>query len=160
MKSCIIYEGVFDPPHIGHFWTLQDVKERFSADAIVVPATNKAARTLSNKPNVSPHHSRIDWCRTAFSEIAAVYTTRKIYTVDVIRSVLKTCSHLSYKEWIYLIGPDRSISEYKNHKKILDMVHVHKAKSRFNIRSSEIRTRMIVGKTVTGLLGPGLTEEL
>lgn len=154
---CIIYEGVFDPPHIGHFWTLQQAREIHDADAIVVPATNKAAKTLSHKPKASPQSTRRYWCISAFSEIATVYNTRLIYTVDIVRKLISTFK--SYKEWIYLIGPDKDIYEYRCSEEITSMVNLHRADARFDIRSSEIRDRIKNRKCVTGLLGPNVDEE-
>lgn len=153
MKSCIIYEGVFDPPHINHFWILQHSKEILCADAIIMVSNNKAAYELSNKPNASKLEKRLTWCRLAFKDVASVMTSDKTFTVDIISNLLK---HNTYDKWYYLIGPDKNIEEYKDYDKINSMVEVLKINT-IDIRSTSIRQRIRNNQRIDGMLAPNLT---
>lgn len=158
MSRCIIYEGVFDPPHVGHFWTLQKAKERLHADAVVVPASDNAAVNLSNKPNASPHALRYAWACQAFSNIAIVYNTDLVYTVDIVVDVVLKLRH--YTKWYYLTGPQKDLSKYKNSFKIQALADLYTTPQIMNVRSTDVRYRIRNHDVIDGLLAPNLDKHL
>lgn len=154
MSRCIIYEGCFDPPHVAHFWLLQNAKEDLEADAFVVVSKNEAAAKLSNKPNGSDLTVRLEWCRKAFKDIAVVLPAEHLYTVDIIASFVEN-PHWSYDRWYYLMGPDKDLMKYKDGYKIREMATPRWYRT-YDIRSTQIRNRIREGKLIDGLLAPNL----
>ena len=159
--KCIIYEGVFDPPNINHYWLLTQTIEKLNADAIVVVANDISTIKLCNKPNASSENKRLIWSKKAFKDITTnVIISPKdcIYTVDLIQNIKNNINFSNYKEWFYLQGPDRNINTYKDSKKIKKMVKII-SDNVVDFRSSLIRNRLKENKHINGLLAPNLTIE-
>lgn len=162
--NCIIYEGMFDPPHINHYLLLSSAMEKYDADAIVVVANDKAANQLSRKPNATPWETRLWWAEDAFGGLAryspvdVITTEAAIFTIDILVDLIALSpGYKKYTHWYYLMGPDRDLREYKDHFKIEALVEpIQMRIGDPSIRSALIRENIRTQKPITGMLAPGL----
>ena len=165
--NCIIYEGVFDPPHINHYLLLSSAMKKYDADAIVVVANDKAARQLSHKPTATSWETRLWWATDAFASLAryspvdiVTPSSERIFTIDILVDIIALSpEYKKYANWYYLMGPDRNIKEYKDHFKIEALTKpIQMRIGDGSIRSTVIRNNIKNNKPITGMLAPGLDE--
>mgnify|MGYP006095980463 FL=1 len=173
MRVCL-FGGTFDPPHIGHLLIAQTVFEEERFDKILfIPAYNPP-----HKGNITPIKNRLEMLEIAIQgnpnfEISDLEIKRKgvSYTIDTILALKKTLDENKDKLF-YLIGSDSLIelSSWKSPDVLLKACQVivairpgfrpsdipswilHQIRfaniPRFEISSSNIRTRWIQNKTI------------
>jgi nicotinate-nucleotide adenylyltransferase len=110
--TIVVYEGVFDPPHISHMWLAQLVAESGYSKVIVVPSSDKAAALCSHKNHVTDQDSRLLMCRESFKDLHPSIVVSDIaiklglvYTVDVV-STLQSLWPSGKDIWYWLCGSD------------------------------------------------------
>ena len=173
MKICL-FGGTFDPPHIGHLLLAQTIFEEESFDKVLfIPAYQPPHKT-----NISPVEDRLNMLKLAIKEnpnfeISEIELKRRgvSYTIDTIK-VLKDELKISTERCYYLMGSDTLLDfhSWKKPRKILNECRVivairpgfrpsdldpwilHKIHfsniPRFEISSSNIRSRWIKNKTI------------
>lgn len=171
MEKVIVYEGTFDPPHIGHLWLLQIAREKADIRrAIVVPNMPSAAQDISKKKKVSGLHDRLAMCQRTFNstDTKVVRPYRK-YTYEILDHLATNDTRL-----YWLCGPDMcNLNSFKGapgiwqrHSVILvtagDILRIWSLKPYTRkdigrapicwIRSTYIRQRIKEGKTINGLV--------
>ena len=124
--TIVVYEGVFDPPHISHMWLAQLVAESGYSKVIVVPSSDKAAALCSHKDKVTDQDSRLLMCRESFKDLHPSIVVSDIaiklglvYTVDVV-STLQSLWPSGKDIWYWLCGSDwvKSLSTFHDRKRI------------------------------------------
>ena len=162
MNKCLIYEGVFDPPHIGHQKLLKSAICELKPDIVVVMvATNEAARELSNKPRASLQYIRKLLCEKTFVDLPiTVYVegdNRFIpkFNIDIIKYVM---NKYSADRYYYLMGTDRinSISKYHASDEIkrLTIAYYPEIHIESSIRSTMIRKLVKENKNISPYVTP------
>ena len=173
MRICL-FGGTFDPPHIGHLLIAQTVFEEENFDKIFfIPAYNPP-----HKGNITPIKNRLEMLKIAIEgnpnfEISDLEIKRKgiSYTIDTIITLKKQFNEDKNKLF-YLIGSDSLIelANWKNPDLLLKECQVivairpgfrpsdipswilHQIRfaniPRFEISSSNIRSRWIQNKTI------------
>ena len=173
MKICL-FGGTFDPPHIGHLLLAQTIFEEESFDKVLfIPAYQPP-----HKSNISPVEDRLNMLKLAIKEnpnfeISEIELKRRgvSYTIDTIKA-LKNELKISTERCYYLMGSDTLLDfhSWKKPRKILNECRVivairpgfrpsdldpwilHKIHfsniPRFEISSSNIRSRWIKNKTI------------
>lgn len=177
MKICL-FGGTFDPPHIGHLLIAQTICEAESFDKILFIPVNipphKSVNTLLE--------DRLNMLEIAIDdnpnfEISDIEIKRGgvSYTIDTIRTIKKQYNICSNKI-SYLIGSDSLLNfhNWKDPEKILEECQIivairpgfrpsdipawilHKIQfaniPRFEISSTNIRSRWVEGKTIRYLV--------
>lgn len=177
MKICL-FGGTFDPPHIGHLLIAQTICEAESFDKILFIPVNipphKSVNTLLE--------DRLNMLEIAIDdnpnfEISEIEIKRGgvSYTIDTIRTIKKQYN-ISSNKISYLIGSDSLLNfhNWKDPEKILEECQIivairpgfrpsdipawilHKIQfaniPRFEISSTNIRSRWIEGKTIRYLV--------
>ena len=151
MSQLIVFEGVFDPPHIGHFWMGQCAIEEFGGHLLICPATDESAIKISYKENATPYETRLKMCEVGFPN-AAIFKHNNIYTIKLIRELK---DRFSYTHIILLHGPDwisRNYNEYDELKEIVEFKRL--TIPWIQIRSTKIRKRLAQGQRITGMVLP------
>lgn len=177
MKICL-FGGTFDPPHIGHLLIAQTICEAESFDKILFIPVNipphKSVNTLLE--------DRLNMLEIAIDdnpnfEISEIEIKRGgvSYTIDTIRTIKKQYN-ISSNKISYLIGSDSLLNfhNWKDPEKILEECQIivairpgfrpsdipawilHKIQfaniPRFEISSTNIRSRWVEGKTIRYLV--------
>lgn len=177
MKICL-FGGTFDPPHIGHLLIAQTICEAESFDKILFIPVNipphKSVNTLLE--------DRLNMLKIAIDdnpnfEISEIEIKRGgvSYTIDTIRTIKKQYN-ISSNKISYLIGSDSLLNfhNWKDPEKILEECQIivairpgfrpsdipawilHKIQfaniPRFEISSTNIRSRWVEGKTIRYLV--------
>ena len=177
MKICL-FGGTFDPPHIGHLLIAQTICEAESFDKILFIPVNipphKSVNTLLG--------DRLNMLEIAIDdnpnfEISDIEIKRGgvSYTIDTIRTIKKQYN-ISSNKISYLIGSDSLLNfhNWKDPEKILEECQIivairpgfrpsdipawilHKIQfaniPRFEISSTNIRSRWVEGKTIRYLV--------
>lgn len=177
MKICL-FGGTFDPPHIGHLLIAQTICEAESFDKILFIPVNipphKSVNTLLE--------DRLNMLEIAIDdnpnfEISDIEIKRGgvSYTIDTIRTIKKQYN-ISSNKISYLIGSDSLLNfhNWKDPEKILEECQIivairpgfrpsdipawilHKIQfaniPRFEISSTNIRSRWVEGKTIRYLV--------
>lgn len=172
----IVYEGTFDPPHIGHYWLLQQAIEATKANkAYVVVNSNEGARIGSNKAQISTQHIRYKMCQLTFDQLnIECKKAELIYTYDILNSI-DSMYEPGIAKIYWLCGNDWStggLEKFKYYKEIknnygflfpngLCYYLLSKVNKEFlydsrainlNIRSTTIRERIKNNLLITGLV--------
>jgi nicotinate-nucleotide adenylyltransferase len=177
VKICL-FGGTFDPPHIGHLLIAQTICEAESFDKILFIPVNipphKSVNTLLE--------DRLNMLEIAIDdnpnfEISDIEIKRGgvSYTIDTIRTIKKQYN-ISSNKISYLIGSDSLLNfhNWKDPEKILEECQIivairpgfrpsdipawilHKIQfaniPRFEISSTNIRSRWVEGKTIRYLV--------
>ena len=177
MKICL-FGGTFDPPHIGHLLIAQTICEAESFDKILFIPVNipphKSVNTILE--------DRLNMLEIAIDdnpnfEISDIEIKRGgvSYTIDTIRTIKKQYN-ISSNKISYLIGSDSLLNfhNWKDPEKILEECQIivairpgfrpsdipawilHKIQfaniPRFEISSTNIRSRWVEGKTIRYLV--------
>jgi nicotinate-nucleotide adenylyltransferase len=177
VKICL-FGGTFDPPHIGHLLIAQTICEAESFDKILFIPVNipphKSVNTLLE--------DRLNMLEIAIDdnpnfEISEIEIKRGgvSYTIDTIRTIKKQYN-ISSNKISYLIGSDSLLNfhNWKDPEKILEECQIivairpgfrpsdipawilHKIQfaniPRFEISSTNIRSRWVEGKTIRYLV--------
>ena len=177
MKICL-FGGTFDPPHIGHLLIAQTICEAESFDKILFISVNipphKTVNTLLE--------DRLNMLDIAIDdnpnfEISDIEIRRGgvSYTIDTIKTI-KNKYNISSNKISYLIGSDSLLNfhNWKDPEKILEECQIivairpgfrpsdipawilHKIQfaniPRFEISSTDIRSRWVEGKTIRYLV--------
>ncbi len=124
-----IFGGSFNPPHNGHVNSLTTVQKKMGFDKIyIIPNNQNPLKIPMDGPS---NEHRLEMARLAFSGYGKAFQTSDIelkrggksYTIDTIKELLKT-----YKssDLFLIIGADNfeSLSEWKDYKKILELVNI------------------------------------
>ena len=134
--TIVVYEGVFDPPHILHMWLAQLAAESNLVSCpedikvIVVPSSDKAAALCSHKNKVTSQDLRLSMCRESFKDLHPSIIVSDIaiklglvYTVDVL-STLQSLWPSEKDTWFWLCGSDwvKSLSTFHDRERIEAMV--------------------------------------
>jgi len=173
MKICL-FGGTFDPPHIGHLLIAQTICEAESFDKIVfipvnIPPHKKVKTSLDNRINML----NIAIADNPNFEISDIEIKRGgiSYTIDTIKTIKKNYG-IQNNKISYLIGSDSLLSfhNWKDPEKILEECQIivairpgfrpsdipawilHRIQfaniPRFEISSTNIRTRWVENKTI------------
>ena len=177
MKVCL-FGGTFDPPHIGHLLIAQTICEAESFDKILfIPVNIPPHKTVN-----TPLEDRLNMLDIAIDdnpnfEISDIEIKRGgvSYTIDTIRTI-KNKYNISSNKISYLIGSDSLLNfhNWKEPEKILKECQIilairpgfrpsdipawilHKIQfaniPRFEISSTNIRSRWVEGKTIRYLV--------
>lgn len=177
MRICI-FGGTFDPPHIGHLLVAQTVCEAEKFDKILFVPANRPP----HKNNISKVEDRLAMLNIAIEgnpnfEISDMEINRGgvSYTIDTLKAMRSSVIN-EEDELFYLIGSDSllELSNWKNPRGILKSCNVvvairpgfrpsdipawilHRIQfaniPRFEISSSNIRTRWLENKTIRYLV--------
>ncbi|MFZ3230163.1 MAG: nicotinate (nicotinamide) nucleotide adenylyltransferase [Pseudobdellovibrio sp.] len=124
-----IFGGSFNPPHNGHVNSLTEVQKKMGFDLIhIIPNNQNPLKIPTDGPSIE---HRLEMSRQAFSSYGQAFFVDdcelkrggKSYTIDTINELLK-----KYKssELYLIIGADNfeTFSEWKDYKKILELVNV------------------------------------
>lgn len=173
MKICL-FGGTFDPPHIGHLLIAQTICEAESFDKILFIPVNIPPHKSVN----TSLEDRLNMLNIAVKdnpnfEISDIEIRRGgvSYTIDTIRKI-KDVYNIKSNKLSYLIGSDSLLNfhNWKDPEKILDECQIivairpgfrpsdipawilHKIQfaniPRFEISSTNIRTRWVENKTI------------
>jgi len=173
MKICL-FGGTFDPPHIGHLLIAQTICEAESFDKILFIPVNIPPHKSVN----TSLEDRLNMLNIAVKdnpnfEISDIEIRRGgvSYTIDTIRKI-KEVYNIKSNKLSYLIGSDSLLNfhNWKDPEKILDECQIivairpgfrpsdipawilHKIQfaniPRFEISSTNIRTRWVENKTI------------
>lgn len=177
MKICL-FGGTFDPPHIGHLLIAQTICEAESFDKILfIPVNIPPHKTVN-----TPLEDRLNMLDIAIDdnpnfEISDIEIKRGgvSYTIDTIKTI-KNKYNISSNKISYLIGSDSLLNfhNWKDPEKILEECQIivairpgfrpsdipawilHKIQfaniPRFEISSTDIRSRWVEGKTIRYLV--------
>ena len=177
MKICL-FGGTFDPPHIGHLLIAQTICEAESFDKILfIPVNIPPHKTVN-----TPLEDRLNMLDIAIDdnpnfEISDIEIKRGgvSYTIDTIKTI-KNKYNISSNKISYLIGSDSLLNfhNWKDPEKILEECQIivairpgfrpsdipawilHKIQfaniPRFEISSTNIRSRWVEGKTIRYLV--------
>lgn len=173
-----ILGGRFDPPHIWHFWTAQQVLENVSGiDQVwLMPDYQNAF-----KPIVASVRDRIEMLRfmetgrIKFSTIA-INNETITYTVSVVQELIKDVDN----RYLWIVGSDVSgeFTRWRDYQKLTRMIsflviprkdypiknlppgfkRVEGNLLLSNVSSTLIRERIKNGKTIAGLVFPEVEE--
>jgi nicotinate-nucleotide adenylyltransferase len=177
VKICL-FGGTFDPPHIGHLLIAQTICEAESFDKILFIPVNIPPHKSVN----TPLEDRLNMLEIAIDdnpnfEISDIEIKRGgvSYTIDTIRTIKKQYN-ISSNKISYLIGSDSLLNfhNWKDPEKILEECQIivairpgfrpsdipawilHKIQfaniPRFEISSTNIRSRWVEGKTIRYLV--------
>jgi len=153
MSRLIVFEGVFDPPHIGHYLVVQKAKEELGGHVLVCPSTSTAAQTISKKANSSSYEHRMALCQLGFPN-ALIYRHTNTYTYDL---VMELKHKFDYLDMTIIHGPDWNPECYHDFKKFNDCVKFRKINvPEISIRSTLIREKLVKGVSITGLVLPAV----
>lgn len=148
MSQLVIYEGVFDPPHLGHYLVVQNIIETTGAHILVCPSTEEATRKISKKDKATDYITRVQMCQLGFPN-AIVYKHKNLFTVDLLREIHEKFGFLKVS---LTYGPDWSIEKYHQADDVRTLAAFYKAESNVNIRSTYIRDRINRGLSIKGLV--------
>ena len=125
--AVVVYEGVFDPPHLLHIWLAQLAAESYlnPTKVIVVPSSDAAAAVCSGKGAVTEQRLRLSMCMESFKglhpSIIVSHIAMKlglIYTVDVLEALQSLWS--GDDDWYWMCGTDwvDNLSSFHNLEKL------------------------------------------
>ena len=177
MKVCL-FGGTFDPPHIGHLLIAQTICEAESFDKILfIPVNIPPHKTVNTSLEDRLNMLDIAIDDNPNFEISDIEIKRGgvSYTIDTIRTI-KNKYNISSNKISYLIGSDSLLNfhNWKEPEKILKECQIivairpgfrpsdipawilHKIQfaniPRFEISSTNIRSRWVEGKTIRYLV--------
>ena len=124
-----LFGGTFDPVHLGHLRSAEEVREAFALDEVrFVPCGVPPHRSL--RPGAAPHH-RLEMVRLAVADtpglgVSDVEVARPgaSYSIDTVR---RFAAELDAKDDLYLIlGLDAFllIGSWKDWRELLSLTHV------------------------------------
>jgi cytidyltransferase-like protein len=148
MSQLVIYEGVFDPPHLGHYLVVQNIIESTGAHVLVCPSTDEATKQISKKDKASDYKTRLAMCQLGFPN-AIVYKHKNLYTIDLLHEIH---AHFAFLKLSLTYGPDWSIEKYHQADDVRTLAAFIKAESKVDIRSTTIRNRITKGLPIKGLV--------
>lgn len=173
MKICL-FGGTFDPPHIGHLLIAQTICEAESFDKILfIPVNIPPHKSVNTSLDDRLNMLNIAVKDNPNFEISDIEIRRGgvSYTIDTIRKI-KEVYNIKSNKLSYLIGSDSLLNfhNWKDPEKILDECQIivairpgfrpsdipawilHKIQfaniPRFEISSTNIRTRWVENKTI------------
>lgn len=169
----IVYEGVFDPPHVTHMWLAQAAAEK-ADKVIIVPTSNRAANTCSHK-EPTDQKIRLEMCKACFKDIPNTIVSDLainlglVYSVDIIESLISLYDKKD--SWYWLCGSDwlkglDKFHDLKRFKKLAAFMVIertgHECKSlkyrklyfriHSNLSSTYIRNRVCTNRSIKGLV--------
>lgn len=177
MKICL-FGGTFDPPHIGHLLIAQTICEAESFDKILfIPVNIPPHKTVNTSLEDRLNMLDIAIDDNPNFEISDIEIKRGgvSYTIDTIKTI-KNKYNISANKISYLIGSDSLLNfhNWKDPEKILEECQIivairpgfrpsdipawilHKIQfaniPRFEISSTNIRSRWVEGKTIRYLV--------
>lgn len=173
-----ILGGRFDPPHIWHFWTAQQVLENAKniEQVWLLPDYTNAFKPIDASPTdrIEMLHY-LETGRIKLSTIA-IAKERITYTIDIVRELTKD----PYNRYYWIVGSDvmGEISRWRDYRKLSRMIQFlvfprkdypikslppkfHRVEGNLllsNISSSVVRERVSKGQTISGLVFPEVEE--
>jgi len=173
-----ILGGRFDPPHLWHFWTAQQILENVKGmDQVwLLPDYANAF-----KPIIALPEERIEmlhYLETGRIKLSTIAIARETitYTVDIVRELKKD----PYNRYFWVVGSDVMVefSRWRDYQKLSRLISflvvprkdypIKNLPAGFqklegnllvsNISSTIIRERVKKGLTITGLVLPGVEE--
>lgn len=173
-----ILGGRFDPPHVWHFWTAQQVLENVKdiEQVWLLPDyTNALKQMIATASERIEMLHFLETGRIKLSTIAIAKETAT-YTVDIVRELGKDVNNHYY--WIVGSDVTSEFSRWRDYQKLSKMVEFlvfprkdypiknlpqgfHRVEGNLllsNISSSFIRDRLKEGKTISGLVFPEVEE--
>lgn len=159
MDSIILFEGTFDPPHIGHERIIKQAINELNAMAVIIPTTTESAIVCSNKPSASPFWMRYDMTLGSLGLIkntAVIKPFDKLtYTIDNVELVK---SLWNPKKLYLLTGSDwkDKLKCFKNSNKLLKLVIPYEGLRNDNISSSMIREKVKKNLDISKYVTPGV----
>ncbi len=173
-----ILGGRFDPPHVWHFWTAQQVLENIpEMDQVwLLPDFNNALKPIIAQPEErSEMLSFLETGRIKLSTIAMGKTTTT-YTVEIVRELTQSIEN----RFFWIVGSDSVLefSRWREYQKLARMIsflvfprkdypikilppgfrRVEGNLLLSNISSTLIRDRIKKGLTIDGLVFPEVRE--
>lgn len=173
MKIAIL-GGSFDPPHIWHFWTAQQILENISEINQVwyMPDYQNAFRKI--EAGVKDRLEMLKLMETGRILTSAIGISREeiTYTVTIVKELVKDSSN----HFLWIVGSDilAEFSRWREYQKLIKQIDflvfprkdypIKKLPAGFsivpgnimfsNISSTIIRERVRQGKTIAGLVFP------
>ncbi len=173
-----ILGGRFDPPHIWHFWTAQQVLENMpDIDQVwLMPDYSNAFKSMNTHPydRVEMLHF-LETGRIKLSTIAISKETTT-YTIDIVRELVKD----PYNKYYWIVGSDitSEFSKWRDYQKLTRLIQflviprkdypIKNLPTGFNrvggnlmmsnVSSTLIRERIKRGQTIAGLVFPEVEQ--
>ncbi|MBI2617647.1 nicotinate (nicotinamide) nucleotide adenylyltransferase [Candidatus Gottesmanbacteria bacterium] len=169
-----ILGGRFDPPHIWHFWTSQQVLENVKGlDQVwLLPDYSNAFKSIVASP--SDRIEMLHYLETGRIKLSTIAISREsiTYTIDVVKELVRDASN----RYFWIVGSDvmGEFSRWRDYKKLSRMIEFlvfprkdypikslpqgfHRIEGSLllsNISSSMIRERVGTARTISGLVFP------
>jgi nicotinate-nucleotide adenylyltransferase len=122
-----LFGGTFNPPHLGHLRSVEEVRAQFQLDKIVfIPAGYPPHKS---EENVASAEDRYEMLRLTLEdnphfEISDIEmeNTKPSYTIDTLRKILKIYPQ---NEFFFIVGLEvfQEISTWKDYKKLFPLTH-------------------------------------
>jgi nicotinate-nucleotide adenylyltransferase len=170
--------GRFDPPHVWHFWTAQQILENVKGiDQVwLMPDYNNAFKSIAALPSdrVEMLHF-LETGRIKLSTLAIAKETTT-YTIDIVRDLVKD----PYNKYYWVVGSDvtSEFTRWRDYQKLVRLIDFlvvprkdypikslpsgfHRVEGNLmlsNVSSTLIRERVKQGKTISGLVFPEVEE--
>ncbi len=173
-----ILGGRFDPPHVWHFWTAQQILENVKGmDQVwLLPDYNNAFKPIFALP--SDRVEMLHYLETGRIKLSTIAIARETttYTVDIVRELMKD----QYNKYFWVVGSDvtTEFTRWRDYQKLSRLISflviprkdypIKNIPSGFqringnlmlsNVSSTIIRERVRQGKTISGLVFPEVEE--
>lgn len=173
-----ILGGRFDPPHIWHFWTAQQILENVKGiDQVwLLPDYSNAFKPIIALP--SDRIEMLHYLETGRIKLSTIAIAREIttYTVDIVRELMKD----QYNKYFWVVGSDitAEFTRWRDYQKLSKLIsflviprkdypiknlppgfiRVEGNLMLSNVSSTLIRERVRQGKTISGLVFPEVEE--
>lgn len=173
-----ILGGRFDPPHVWHFWTAQQVLENMKdiEQVWLLPDYTNALKQMV--ASASERIEMLHFLETGRIKLSTIAVAKEVatYTVDIVRELTKDTNNRYY--WIVGSDVTSEFSRWRDYQKLSKMVEFlvfprkdypiknlpqgfHRVEGNLllsNISSSLVRDRLKEGKTISGLVFPEVEE--
>ena len=173
-----ILGGRFDPPHIWHFWTAQQILENVKGmDQVwLLPDYNNAFKPIVASPSERIemlHYLETGRIKLSTIAIASETTT---YTVNIVSELIQD----PYNRYYWVVGSDvtAEFTRWRDYQKLSRLIQFlvfprkdypiknlplgfHRVEGNFllsNVSSSLIRDRVKKGLSITGLVFPEVED--
>lgn len=173
-----ILGGRFDPPHVWHFWTAQQILENVKGmDQVwLLPDYNNAFKPIIALP--SDRIEMLHYLETGRIKLSTIAIAKEAttYTVDIVRDLIKD----QYNKYFWIVGSDvtAEFTRWRDYQKLSRLIpflviprkdypiknlppgfnRVGGNLMLSNVSSTIIRERVRQGKTISGLVFPEVEE--
>lgn len=170
--------GRFDPPHIWHFWTAQQIVENMrGVDQVwLMPDYSNAFKSIIASP--SDRVEMLHFLETGRIKLSTIAVAKETvtYTVDIVQDLIKD----PYNHYYWVVGSDATFefTRWRDYQKLSRLIQflvfprkdypikslppgfqrVSGSLLLSNISSTLIRERVKKGLTIAGLVFPGVED--